>query len=109
MDKRIVISIAFSVAALAFAQTPAPQAAPAATAAAPAHNCVRPEEPGNLGTKSQFSAFNRDAKAYRECLQAFVKAQGALVKHHEEIGNNAVKEYNDYVTEMNKKKADEGK
>jgi hypothetical protein len=109
MYKRIVIALSASLAAFAFAQTPAPQAAPAATAAAPAHNCVRPEEPGNLGTKSQFSAFNRDVKSYRECLQAFVKAQAALVKHHEELGNNAVKEYNDYVTEMNKKKTDDGK
>ena len=31
-------------------------------------------------------------------MQAFVKMQAELVKLHSEIGNNAVKEYNDYVT-----------
>lgn len=110
MYKRIAILVSSAFAALAMAQVPAAQSpAPAATPARAAHGCVRPEEPGKLGTNSQFKAFNNDVKTYRECLQAFVKAQAALVKRYEEIGNDAVKEYNDFVTEMNKKNADQGK
>ena len=109
MYKRIAILVSSAFAALAIAQTAAAQSSAPVATPAPAHNCVRPEEPGKLATSSQFKAFNSDVKTYRECLQAFVKAQAALVKRHEEIGNDAVKEYNDFVTEMNKKSADQGK
>ena len=46
--------------------------------------------------------FNTDLPSHRDCLQAFVKAQDEPVKMHTEIGNSAVNEYNDYVTEMSK-------
>ena len=53
--------------------------------------------------------FKTDIPAHRDCLQAFVMAQDELVKMHTEIGNTAVNEYNEFVTEMNKKNADSTK
>jgi hypothetical protein len=111
MLKRIVMFLsASSATAFAFAQAPVGQS-PASPAASvrPAHNCVRPEQPGRLATNNQFKVFDKDEKAYRECLQTFVKAQAELVKLHAELGNSAVKEYNDYVTELKKKREEEAK
>ncbi len=106
----IILSLGFSANIAAQAPTPpAPAAASAAsTAARPTHKCMKPEQPGRLASNNQLKSFNNDAKLYRECLQAFVNAQAELVKFHTEIGNSAVKEYNDYVTEHTKKKEDEG-
>lgn len=50
--------------------------------------------------------FNTGIPAHRACLQAFVKPQGEPAKLHTEIGNSAVNEYNDYVTEMSKAAAE---
>ena len=48
-------------------------------------------------------------KAYQDCLQTFVKVQSELVKLHSEVGNAAVNEYNDFVTEMKLKKEESAK
>ena len=48
-------------------------------------------------------------KAYQDCLQIFVKAQADLVKLHSEVGNAAVNEFNDFVTEMKLKKEEAAK
>ena len=99
----------------AFAQVPAPQPPHAATASArPTHNCVKPEQPGRRATDSKIKAFDDDLNTYRDCMQAFAKAQGDLAKAqsdlaklHTEIGNGAIIEYNQYITELNKKKDEE--
>ncbi len=107
MFKRLVIIVSVAFSAIAFAQVPTPPTpATVSTATLPTHKCMKPEHPGRLATNNQLKTFNNDAKLYRECLQAFVNAQAELVKFHSEIGNSAVKEYNDYVTEVSKKKED---
>ena len=106
MFKRIVILVSSGFATVALAQAPASPPPAATPAGQPKHNCVKPEEPSRLGTKNQFKFFDGQSKKYRECLQDFVKAQAELVKLHSDDGNSAVKEFNDYVTEMNKQKAD---
>lgn len=108
MLKRTAIFVSCSFACLTLAQAPVGQSPAAATARA-AHNCAMPEHPGRLATNNQFKVFDKDEKAYRECLQAFVKAQAELVKLHSELGNSAVKEYNDYVTEVKRKRDEEAK
>ena len=109
MFKRFAIIVSVGLSAIAAAQVPTPPAAVSAvsTATRPTHTCMKPEHPGRLATNNQLKTFNNDAKLYRECLQAFVNAQAELVKFHSEIGNSAVKEYNDYVTEYAKKKEEE--
>lgn len=104
-----------TVAVTAFAQVPAAQPPLVDTASArPIHNCVKPEPPGRRAPDSKIKAFGDDLDTYRDCMQAFAKAQGDLAKTqsdlaklHTEIGNSAIKEYNEYVTELNKKKDEE--
>ena len=107
-----ILSIGFSAnIAAQILVPPAPAAASAISAVSatsrPTHKCMKPEHPGRLATNNQLKTFNNDAKLYRECLQAFVNAQAELVKFHTEIGNSAVMEYNDYVTEFSRKKDEE--
>ncbi len=106
---------AATIAVAAFAQVPAAQPPLAATAAArPTHNCVKPEQPGRRAPDSRIKAFGDDLNTYRDCMQAFAKAQGDLAKTqsdlaklHTEIGNSAIIEYNEYIAELNKKKDEE--
>ena len=99
MFKRVVSLISCGFTAMAIAQVPPPQPSAASTVPAPsAHNCVKPERPGRLATSNQVKTYDKSVVTYRDCMQAFVKMQAELVKLHSEIGNNAVKEYNDYVT-----------
>ena len=115
-----VFSIGFAVAALSsavLAQTPTPASPAVATVAPrPAHNCVPPEDPGRLATKSQQSVYSENVKAYTECLKAFVKAETELVKLHTDmmklhtdVANSAVKEFNDFVTKISKSNAEAAK
>jgi hypothetical protein len=67
---------------------------------------VKPEKTGRLATDNQVKTYNKEQLTYRNCLQEFVKSQSALVKLYTESVNGAIKEYNDYVTEL-KKKQDE--
>ena len=106
MFKRVLILAFSGFAVVAMAQLPASQPPATATSARPAHSCMRPGQPRQLATDNQGNVFNNDVKAYPDCLQTFVKARGALVKLHSEIGNSAVKEVDDYVFESNKKKED---
>ena len=108
LNRNIIFAVAATVAAPAFAQTPvvAPSTA-ASVAPRPAPNCVKPEQPGRLATNNQFKTFGSEVNAYRDCMQAFAKTQGDLAKLHAEIGNSAIKEYNDYILELNKTKDEE--
>ena len=108
---RVLMVMSASFFALAFAQSPtSPSPAAAATLTRPAHNCVKPgPQPGRLASTSQIKNYNAEVKAYQDCLQIFVKAQADLVKLHSEVGNAAVNEYNDFVTEMKLKKEEAAK
>lgn len=105
---RVLLVMSSSFCALAFAQSPTSSftsPAAAATLTRPVHSCAKPgQQPGRLAWTSQIKNYNAEVKAYQDCLQIFVKAQADLVKLHSEVGNAAVNEYNDFVTEMKSKK-----
>ena len=110
---RVLMAMSSSFCALAFAQSPtspSPSPASAATLTRPAHSCVKPgPQPGRLASANQIKSYNAELKTYQDCLQTFVKAQSELVKLHSEVGNAAVNEYNDFVTEMKLKKEEAAK
>ena len=81
-------------AAAAVAQQPAP--------AKPAHNCVKPEHPGPSPREAQRKAFARNLEAYKSCMLKFAADQQEAAKAALEAGNAAVKEFNDFVAELNK-------
>ena len=104
MINRVLLLVLSSVANVTFAQSPPPPS-PSASLVRPAHNCVKPGQlPGRLASTNQIKNYNAEVKAYQDCLQTFVKTQSELVKLHSEVGNAAVNEFNDFVTEMKSKK-----
>ena len=78
----------------AVAQQPAP--------AKPAHNCVKPEHPGPSPREQQRKAFARNVDTYKSCMQKFAADQQEAAKAALEAGNAAVKEFNDFIAELNK-------
>jgi hypothetical protein len=99
-----------TVALPILAQTP-PSAQTASQApVVPSHNCVAPAYP----TKEDLSrkrgdaynraieAFNRDNKAYGECIRKYVEDTKVWVKAIAEAGNKAIDEYNKYIEAMKK-------
>ncbi len=82
-------------AAAAMAQQPVP--------AKPAHNCIKPVPPGPFTSEpQQFKTFTRNVEAYKTCMQKFAADQQEAAKAAIEAGNAAVKEYNDFIAELNK-------
>ena len=82
-------------ATAAVAQQPAP--------AKPAHNCVKPEPLGTFAREPhQFKAFTRGVETYKHCMQKFAADQQEAAKVALEAGNAAVKEFNDFIAELNK-------
>ncbi len=81
-------------AAAAVAQQPAPAKA--------THNCVKPEHPGPFAREPQLKAFTRNVETYKSCMQKFAADQQEAAKAALEAGNAAVKEFNDFIAELNK-------
>jgi hypothetical protein len=94
---------ALSIAAFslgATAQTPAPTAA--ASAVAP-NTCVKPEYPGRPASEARVTAFNRDFKAYGECVKKYVDQNKAIAEAATTSANRAIDEYNTYTAEIKAK------
>ena len=87
---------AFSLAAAA--QTPAP----AAPIVAP-NTCVKPEYPGKPASEPRVTAFNRDFKAYGECVKKYVDQNKAIAEAATTSANRAIDEYNTYTAEIKAK------
>jgi hypothetical protein len=95
MIKSLSVLFITLCAAAAVAQQPAP--------AKPTHNCVKPESLGPFAREpQQFKAFTRDMETYKNCMQKFAADQQEAAKAALEAGNAAVKEYNDFIAELNK-------
>jgi hypothetical protein len=84
-------------------QVPIPQP-PAATTAEPPPpaNCKQPEYPGARALNSAILAFNKDYKAYGECVRKYIEENKAWIDAIVETNNRTVEEYNKYNTELKK-------
>lgn len=87
-------------------QAPAAQA-PATTTGTttrpvPEPTCVAPEYPGELASNNRITAFNRDYKAYGECIKKYVEDNRAWINAVVEANNKAVEDYNKYNAELKK-------
>ena len=107
MIHRAVPAIAaVALAAFAFpcaAQTTAPAAPAASTAAMPKPECgTKPGDyPGNLASDNQRRAWQKEYVAYIDCLKKFVEEQQALAEPHVKASNAAINEYNASVKAYN--------
>jgi hypothetical protein len=94
---------ALSVAACslgAAAQTPAPTAA---ASLVPTNTCVKPEFSGRLAIDPNMTAFNRNFKAYGECVKKYVDQNKAIAEAATAAANRVVDEYNTYTAEIKAK------
>ncbi|NJD87786.1 MAG: hypothetical protein FIB05_07215 [Betaproteobacteria bacterium] len=118
--KPILLATALALGSLAaFAQAPAPEAAPAAAATPgiPPFQCdPKPVYPGidNIKSEADLDKLKATVKKYQDCVKAYVTERNATSKAHTEAGNAAVREHNavmkKFVDDQEAaKKAQEGK
>jgi hypothetical protein len=88
-------------ASIALAQQPAAPAMPAV----PQHTCVQPEFPGAFADSRRFDRFNKEYKAYSECIKKFTDETKVLSDAIVEAGNKAIKEFNAFSAELAERQA----
>ena len=91
--------VAFSLGAAA--QTPSPAAAGAPLVAP--NTCVKPEFSGRLASDPNMTTFNRQFKAYGECVKAYVEHNKAIAEAATAAANRVVDEYNTYTADVKAK------
>lgn len=92
----------FAVAAAAFAFVAGVPFA--ASAEVPKPKCEpKPEYPGRLAMQSdnRRRAFERDLKAYQECINAYLAERKAAMKAEEDAANQTITEYNALMKKIN--------
>lgn len=102
------VSAATSIAALVLGVTCAsaqsPAAVPTATApAVPPNTCVKPEFPGKLASTARVNAFNKEFKAYGDCIRKYIDDVKAIAVAATAAGNSAIDEYNAYSADLKAK------
>jgi hypothetical protein len=93
----------------ASAQAPTPAPVPAAAGVAPAmppNPCVKPEFPGKLASSTRAVVFNKELKAYGECVKKYIGDLRNIANAATAAGNSAIDDYNAYQAEL-KAKIDE--
>ena len=71
----------------------------------PATTCVKPDLPGAFADSRRFERFNKEGKAYSDCIKKYVDETKALSDATIEAGNKAIKEYNAFVAEVDERAA----
>ena len=88
-------------AANVFAQTPAPAPMPAV----PPSTCVQPEFPGAFADSRRFDRFNKEYKAYADCIKKYIDETKVISDAAIEAGNKAIKEFNTFSAELEARQA----
>ena len=101
MNLRSLLLLSIGALSLsAAAQSPAP--AGTAPIVAPS-TCVKPDDPGKTASEARVTAFNRDFKAYGECVKKYVDQNKAIADAATTSANRAIEEYNTYTAEIKAK------
>ena len=66
------------------------------------HDCVKPEFPGKNMSEKQYNSFMRSVDAYKTCILKFAGEQQTLSKAAHASYSSAIKEYNEYISEINR-------
>ena len=106
--KRIFLAAALlACASTPFAQTAEAPKVPAVEVPKP--KCgAQPQFPSSkleLQGESRRRAFDRDLKAYDECMKAFIEERKAIMKANQEATTAAVEEFNAFVKKVNEARA----
>lgn len=103
MRKLVLLLFVSTHLATALAQD-TKSAAASGTASVPKHSCKRPEKPADTADTATQRTFRREVDGYRECLMSYGEDMRAAAKAHMDAGNAAIKEFNDYVDQVQSKK-----
>ena len=107
MKRIFLAAVLFACASTPFAQTAeAPKVPPVEV---PKPKCgTQPQHPGKLEglqSDSRRRAFERDLKAYDECMKTFIEERKAIMKANQEAASAAVEEFNAFVKKVNEARA----
>jgi hypothetical protein len=71
----------------------------------------KPEYPGRpaMTVESRRKAFDRDMKAYKDCIMAYIEDRKASIKAHDAAANGAVDEYNALMKKINEEQGNPAK
>ena len=81
----------------------APAEASTITVAPP--TCVKPDFPGPFSDQRRFERFNKESKTYADCIKKYIAETKAVSDANIAAGNNAIKEFNAYVQEVDERQA----
>jgi hypothetical protein len=99
----IATVIAASLTAISvFAQQPepAPNVPPV-----PPPTCTKPDFPGPFSDQRRFDRFNKDSKGYADCIKKYVAETKAVSDAYIEAGNSAIKQFNDFIADVDARQA----
>jgi hypothetical protein len=69
----------------------------AADSSAPSHSCRKPGKAAEIKTQQEADKFNEVSK-YKSCIEDFVRQQEDAAMNHRRVANEAISEWNDFVT-----------
>jgi hypothetical protein len=107
----LLTAVLVTLALPTLAQTPPPAQPPTQALVIPQHGCVAPKYPSkeNLmqlrgdAYNRLVEGFNRDNKAYGECIKKYVDDTKAWMRELVDAGNKAIDEYNKYTADIKEK------
>lgn len=105
MDYRKSTATALVALALGASVVRAQQTAAPAMPVVPQHTCVKPEFPGPFADSRRFDRFNKEYKAYADCIKKYVDDTKVLSDAIVEAGNKAIKEFNTFNEELAERQA----
>ena len=85
------------IATIAFLVIAAPLAN-AADSSAPSHSCRKPGKAAEIKTQQEADKFNEAVSQYKSCIEEFVRQQEDAAMIHRRAANEAISEWNDFVT-----------
>ena len=101
----ISAAVASLLATGAFAQQPTAAPAGTATVTVAPPTCVKPEFPGPFSDQRRFDRFNKEGKTYADCVKKYIAETKAVSDANIAAGNNAIKEFNAYIEEVDARQA----
>jgi hypothetical protein len=84
-------------AAIAFLVFAAPLAN-AADSSVPSHSCRKPGKAADIKNQQEADKFNEAVSQYKSCIEDFVRQQEEAAMIHRRAANEAISEWNDFVT-----------
>ena len=70
----------------------------AADSAVPSHSCRKPGKAAEIKTQQEADKFNEAVSKYKACIEDFVREQEDAAMIHRRAANEAISEWNDFVT-----------